>query len=94
MWPRHGLTYSASSQLELAQAPGALDGRCHCAIMRQNPASSPPEIGEEKFVEISRSQNGDIIILEPSGRIDQDSSAAFQEALSGEIVRPQNIWDA
>ncbi len=42
------------------------------------------DFGEE-IVEINRSQDGDIIILAPSGRIDQDTSAAFQEALSGEI---------
>jgi anti-sigma B factor antagonist len=36
-------------------------------------------------VEIDRSQDGDIIILAPSGRIDQDTSATFQAALSGEI---------
>jgi anti-anti-sigma factor len=37
-------------------------------------------------LEITRSQNGDTVILTPSGRIDQDTSAAFQEALSGEIA--------
>ena len=37
-------------------------------------------------MEIARSQNDGIIILAPSGRIDQDTSAAFQAALSGEIA--------
>ena len=37
-------------------------------------------------MDIARSQIGDIIVLAPSGRIDQDTSAAFQEALSGEIA--------
>ncbi|MDA1357331.1 MAG: STAS domain-containing protein, partial [Proteobacteria bacterium] len=37
-------------------------------------------------MEITRSENDGTIILAPSGRIDQDSSAAFQAALSGEIA--------
>ena len=44
-----------------------------------------PDFGEE-IVEINRSQDGDIIILAPLGRIDQDTSAAFQEELSKEII--------
>ena len=42
-------------------------------------------------MEIARSLNGDTIILAPSGRIDQDTSAAFQEALSGEIAGEQTL---
>ena len=42
-------------------------------------------------MEISERREGDSVILCPSGRIDNDTSAAFQSALLGALTTAKNI---